>query len=90
MRSGKALAACTMYILQSCYSQHIVAMRLLLPMQAAQDQLVVDALQNQVLVKLNDGSVVSLWDLYNYVEHNPELAAIAAKGVNAFDDGSTP
>ena len=44
----------------------------------------IERLQSCVFVKDPEtGGKVSLWDLYNYVHHNPELEALAKKGLNS-------
>jgi hypothetical protein len=40
-------------------------------------------LKTEVAVPTGDGRAVPLWDLWKYARDNPQLAALAARGVNA-------
>lgn len=50
--------------------------------QSARNMLLVEELQNTPAMSFEDGSMVSVWDLYLYTQHNPELKALAEKGIN--------
>jgi hypothetical protein len=36
------------------------------------------------------GRYISLWDLYNYVHHNPQLKALAERGLNTVATSGSP
>ncbi|KIY99503.1 hypothetical protein MNEG_8456 [Monoraphidium neglectum] len=42
-------------------------------------------LKHKVLLPCEDGTSISFWDLYKYVHCNPQLEALAARGVNSVD-----
>lgn len=56
-----------------------------LHIQIMMQQLALHALKNEAWIGTKDGNRISFWDLYNYVNHNPELEALAKRGVNAIE-----
>ncbi|KAI8474909.1 MAG: hypothetical protein J3K34DRAFT_98181 [Monoraphidium minutum] len=45
------------------------------------------AMRHKMMLPMEDGTSVSLWDLYKYVRCNPQLEALAARGINSVEAG---
>jgi hypothetical protein len=59
--------------------------------QAMSAMLEIQRLKHRTFVQDPEtGRYISLWDLYNYVHHNPQLKALAERGLNTVATSGSP